>query len=94
MIPNDSLSHSAGDALLVAVARALESALRATDTLARFGGDEFVVLCEQAGGPGEVLDIVDRLAERLSPSRGRTWWSPRAWASRSRSPAPALTPVS
>jgi len=63
---NDSLNHSAGDKLLVAVARALESALRATDTLARFGGDEFVVLCEQVGGPGEVLDIVDRLAERLT----------------------------
>ncbi|MGI8535574.1 MAG: EAL domain-containing response regulator [Mycobacteriales bacterium] len=63
---NDSLSHAAGDQLLVAVARALESALRPTDTLARFGGDEFVLLCEQVAGEDEVLDIVDRLDERLS----------------------------
>lgn len=63
---NDSLSHAVGDRLLVAVARALEAALRPTDTLARFGGDEFVLLCEQVRGEDEVLSIVERLVERLS----------------------------
>ncbi|MCA1843828.1 MAG: GGDEF domain-containing protein, partial [Actinobacteria bacterium] len=43
---NDGMDHSAGDAVLVAVGRALSNALRADDTVARFGGDEFVVLTE------------------------------------------------
>ncbi|MEO5986311.1 MAG: EAL domain-containing protein [Candidatus Limnocylindria bacterium] len=43
---NDSLGHSAGDALLVAVGRRLERILRPADTAARLGGDEFAVLLE------------------------------------------------
>jgi diguanylate cyclase (GGDEF)-like protein/PAS domain S-box-containing protein len=62
---NDSRSHSAGDALLVTVARALESAVRPTDTLARFGGDEFVVLCEDLRREDDVLDVVERLTAAL-----------------------------
>ena len=59
---NDSRSHAAGDRLLIAVARALEAVLRPTDTLARFGGDEFVVLCERACDEEDVLVMVQRLA--------------------------------
>ena len=62
---NDSRSHATGDRLLVAVARALERALRPTDTLARFGGDEFVVLCERVSDEEDVLDIVARLASAI-----------------------------
>ncbi|MCW2678993.1 MAG: putative sensory box/GGDEF family protein [Frankiales bacterium] len=62
---NDSRSHAAGDRLLVGVARALERALRPTDTLARFGGDEFVVLCERVQGEQDVLHIVQRLARAV-----------------------------
>jgi diguanylate cyclase (GGDEF)-like protein/PAS domain S-box-containing protein len=62
---NDSRSHSAGDALLVQVARALEAAVRPTDTLARFGGDEFVVLCEELQDEDDVLGVVERLAAAL-----------------------------
>ena len=47
---NDAQGHAEGDALLVAVARRLEARIRASDTVARFGGDEFVILCDGVGG--------------------------------------------
>jgi diguanylate cyclase (GGDEF)-like protein/PAS domain S-box-containing protein len=67
---NDSRSHAVGDRLLVTVARALERALRPTDTLARFGGDEFVVLCERVQGEEDVLHIVRRLAAAVEERDG------------------------
>ncbi len=66
---NDSLGHAAGDELLVTIARRLESALRATDTvtrfgehtLARLGGDEFTVLVDGLHGPDDAEAIAARL---------------------------------
>jgi diguanylate cyclase (GGDEF)-like protein/PAS domain S-box-containing protein len=58
---NDSLGHAAGDEMLVAVAERLIGSLRAGDTAARFGGDEFAVLLEETSGPDEAR----RLAERI-----------------------------
>ena len=49
---NDTFGHSAGDEVLVEVARRLESRLREGDTLARLGGDEFAVLCEDSDEVG------------------------------------------
>jgi diguanylate cyclase (GGDEF)-like protein len=47
---NDGYGHAAGDALLIAIARMLESVARKGDTLARIGGDEFVLLMPDAAG--------------------------------------------
>ena len=62
---NDGLGHDAGDRLLQAVARRLRGALRADDVLARFGGDEFTVLCE-VSSPDDVVEIVARLRQSLA----------------------------
>lgn len=59
---NDTLGHAAGDDLLLEVAVRVQSVLRETDTLARFGGDEFVVLCEGI----DSQRAVDALATRIS----------------------------
>jgi diguanylate cyclase (GGDEF)-like protein len=59
---NDALGHGVGDALLVAVADRLRSCLGETDTIARFGGDEFTVLCPGLASEHEGLAVADRIA--------------------------------
>ena len=58
---NDEYGHEAGDALLVEVAARLKGALRASDTLARISGDEFVAVCEEARSSEELVDAAERL---------------------------------
>lgn len=62
---NDNLGHDAGDELLVAVARRLLGSLRAEDTAARFGGDEFTILLENIADEDEAVRVADRILERL-----------------------------
>jgi diguanylate cyclase (GGDEF)-like protein/PAS domain S-box-containing protein len=62
---NDSLGHGEGDELLIAVARRLEGALRAGDTFARMGGDEFAVLVEDPADAQAAVDIAERLLATL-----------------------------
>ncbi len=57
---NDSLGHEVGDQLLVIIAERLRAALRDRDTLARFGGDEFVVVMK-----GEPTDVAERLRKAM-----------------------------
>src|SRR5918998_1458698 len=64
---NDSLGHEAGDRLLVAVAKRLRGCLRNTETLARFAGDEFVVLVDDATTGGVSSQLAERLLECLAP---------------------------
>jgi diguanylate cyclase (GGDEF)-like protein/PAS domain S-box-containing protein len=60
---NDSLGHEAGDVLLVVVAERLRSCLRPEDTLARFGGDEFVILIEDVESPEDAVRVTERIVE-------------------------------
>ncbi|MGH2687235.1 MAG: putative bifunctional diguanylate cyclase/phosphodiesterase, partial [Actinomycetota bacterium] len=62
---NDSLGHDAGDRLLVAVAARIRSALRDSTTLARFGGDEFVALCEDLERDEHAIDVAERMLAAL-----------------------------
>jgi diguanylate cyclase (GGDEF)-like protein/PAS domain S-box-containing protein len=60
---NDSFGHASGDALLVAVGDRLRVCVRADDTVARVGGDEFAVLVENMTGDAEVKFVADRIHE-------------------------------
>jgi diguanylate cyclase (GGDEF)-like protein/PAS domain S-box-containing protein len=62
---NDSLGHEAGDQLIVEIARRLSGALRETDTVARQGGDEFVVVLADIAGPDDASLVAGKLLESL-----------------------------
>jgi diguanylate cyclase (GGDEF)-like protein len=62
---NDQLGHEAGDAVLREVAHRLLRAVRETDAVGRFGGDEFVMLCESFEDPADVRAIAHRLRESI-----------------------------
>jgi diguanylate cyclase (GGDEF)-like protein/PAS domain S-box-containing protein len=63
---NDSLGHLYGDKLLVQVAERIRAHIRETDTASRFGGDEFVLLLQDADDPKSLEAVVRRLSERLN----------------------------
>jgi diguanylate cyclase (GGDEF)-like protein/PAS domain S-box-containing protein len=62
---NDRHGHLVGDEFLRVVGARLRAALRPSDTVARWGGDEFAVLVERASDPDEVAAVADRLLQAL-----------------------------
>jgi len=63
---NDSLGHSVGDELLIAVARRLESCLRPGDTVARLGGDEFTILLDEVADIDHAVQVAQRLHREIA----------------------------
>ena len=87
---NDNFGHTAGDQLLYAIGRRLQSTLRGMDTVARMGGDEFAILIEDVADAAVAERLVERLVAelndpyridgrtiRIRPSIGLTMGSPR-----------------
>ena len=65
---NDTLGHAAGDAILRATAACLSRSVRASDVLARFGGEEFVILAPDTDAEG-ALSLAERLRRCLEAAR-------------------------
>jgi diguanylate cyclase (GGDEF)-like protein len=64
-VVNDSLGHLAGDILLQSVAAKLKRCVREADTVARMGGDEFIILLHELSTSRDLLPVLDRIQEEL-----------------------------
>ena len=62
---NDTFGHDVGDRVLIVVAERLQEAVRAGDTVARFGGDEFAILLEDITDTGDVTRVAQRILDSL-----------------------------
>ncbi len=63
---NDRFGHAVGDLLLQAVARRMQECVREADTVARIGGDEFVVLLSQIDHPDDGLAVAEKIRHSLN----------------------------
>jgi diguanylate cyclase (GGDEF)-like protein/PAS domain S-box-containing protein len=62
---NDRCGHAVGDEVLATVAKRLRGAVRSDDLVGRIGGDEFLVVCPEIGGPDDAVKLAERMANRL-----------------------------
>jgi diguanylate cyclase (GGDEF)-like protein/PAS domain S-box-containing protein len=62
---NDTWGHAVGDRLLESVARLLQRCVRSTDTVSRFGGDEFVILLSEISHPADAVAIAEKILGAL-----------------------------
>jgi diguanylate cyclase (GGDEF)-like protein/PAS domain S-box-containing protein len=73
---NDEHGHEVGDQVLFSVAGHLKSVIRPGDTIARYGGDEFIILCEDIPDGGQATEIAERIVgaarERVATTIGET----------------------
>ena len=65
---NDDFGHGVGDQVLMLLGQRLQSALRETDTVARIGGDEFVIILEDIRHKGDVTRIAQKLRKQIAES--------------------------
>ena len=63
---NDSLGHAFGDKAIQEVARRIQYQIRETDTLARFGGDEFILICNAIDDPIFVVNVVEKIMQSMT----------------------------
>ncbi len=64
---NDSLGHNTGDQLLIQLTQRLSNSIRAGDTIARFGGDEFAVLLDDIASEKDVSLLAKKILDTLAP---------------------------
>ena len=62
---NDSLGHAAGDQLLIEISSRLRAALRGLDTVARYGGDEFVLILGEQTSPADTTHLLERVLSTI-----------------------------
>jgi len=62
---NDTEGHSAGDTVLITIAKRLEKIVRETDTVSRLGGDEFVILLPEMAGVSDAIRVAEKIVEAI-----------------------------
>jgi diguanylate cyclase (GGDEF)-like protein len=65
-VVNDSLGHDVGDQLLIAAGQRIRNVVRSGDTVTRFGGDEFVVVCEHLEREQDAVEVAERITAALA----------------------------